>query len=586
MFSILFTDQGAPCKAAIAAACVNKAQLRNVSATVASEAQEPNREFIKQLFIENKLEWPSQIISINTYNPFEYDLIISFSHSSDMPYPELPGNALLVNWHVDDPIEDINDQERVIQSWQTIIERINNLVEDLFGQGYFNAFIQAKRNREIILDNLSEGIIAHGLNRQFFYLNAAAERITGLTKDEIQGKDCHDIFPNKFCSSHCHFCEGSLVPLFPTKPYPLTVKNKNGEERLVEMSVVPLKDNNNLPIGVVASMKDITREHNLATRLGEVEQFSGIVGKCKKMQEIFQTIRELSKSDVSVLVQGESGTGKELVASAIHNEGSRSHKRFVTVNCGALPDTLLETELFGHVKGAFTGAIRDKKGRFELADGGTLFLDEIGDISPSMQVKLLRVLQDGTLQRLGSEKTTTVNVRVIAATNKNLKEEIEAGRFREDLFYRLSVVPVYLPPLRDRKSDINLLASHFLKEEVDDKLDKKPFLSQETLDLLQEYHWPGNVRELLNIIRYLLVKCPNEKIEPSYLPPDIQEKQIALTRVVTPSKGKREKLDRQSVLDALQECKGNKVKAAKLLKVGRATLYRFLTKYQIDTIQY
>jgi len=586
MFSILFTDQGAPCKAAIAAACVNKAQLRNVSATVASEAQETDRKFIEQLFIENELEWPSQIISISAYNPFEYDLIISLSHASDIPYPELPGNALLVNWHVDDPIEDINDPKRVIQSWQSIIERIDNLVEDLFGQGYFNAFIQAKRNRELILDNLSEGIIAHGLNRQFFYLNAAAERITGLTKSEIQGKDCHDIFPNKFCSSHCHFCEDSLVPLFPTKPYPLTVKNKNGEERLVEMSVVPLKDNNNLPIGVVASMKDITREHNLATRLGEVEQFSGIVGKCKKMQEIFQTIRELSKSDVSVLIQGESGTGKELVASAIHNEGTRSHKRFVTVNCGALPDTLLETELFGHVKGAFTGAIRDKKGRFELADGGTLFLDEIGDISPSMQVKLLRVLQDGTLQRLGSEKTTTVNVRVIAATNKNLKEEIEAGRFREDLFYRLSVVPVYLPPLRDRRSDINLLASHFLKEEVDDKLDKKPFLSQETLDLLQEYHWPGNVRELLNIIRYLLVKCPNEKIEPSYLPPDIQEKQIALTRVVTPSKGKREKLDRQAVLDALQECKGNKVKAAKLLKVGRATLYRFLTKYQINTNHY
>ncbi len=581
MFSILFTDQGAPCKAAIAAACVNKAQLRNVKATVASEIQATEKTFMEELFIKNDLEWPSEIISSTSYNPFEYDLIISFDLPKGFPYPELPGNALLVNWQVDDPIEDLTDHKNLVQSWQGIINRINNLVEDLFSQGYFNAFIQAKRNRELILDNLSEGIIAHGLNRQFFYLNAAAERITGLTKKEIQGKDCHDIFPNKFCSSHCHFCEGSLVPLFPTKPYPLTVKNKNGEERLVEMSVVPLKDNNNLPIGVVASMKDITREHNLATRLGEVAQFSGIVGKCKKMQDVFQTIRELSKSDVSVLIQGESGTGKELVASAIHNEGPRSHKRFVTVNCGALPDTLLETELFGHVKGAFTGAIRDKKGRFELADGGTLFLDEIGDISPSMQVKLLRVLQDGTMQRLGSENTTKVNVRIIAATNKNLKEEIEEGRFREDLFYRLSVVPVFLPPLRERTNDIHLLANHFLKEEASDSLDKTPFLSQETLDLLKEYNWPGNVRELLNIIRYLLVKCPNEKIEPSYLPPDIQEKQISSARVVTPIKGKREKLDRQSVLNALHECNGNKVKAAKLLQVGRATLYRFLSKHQM-----
>jgi len=475
--------------AAIAAAFVNKASLQNVNAAVACHSKKIDNIFIDELFIENDLNWPSVIISIDKFNPFEFDLIISFNQSTEKPYPELPGNAHLIYWQVEELYKESTDNHESRSTWQHIFARINNLVEDLFGQGYFNAFIQAKRNREFLLDNLSEGIIAHGLDRRFFYINRAAEKITGLTKEEIQGKDCHDIFPDRFCSTHCQFCDGSLTPLFPTKPYPLTVRNKKGEKKLVEMSVVPLKNNNNLPIGVVASMKDITREHELATKLGEVEQFCGIIGRDPKMQDIYQTIRELSKSDVSVLIQGESGTGKELVASALHNESSRSHKRFVTINCGALPDSLLETELFGHLKGAFTGAIRDKKGRFELADGGTIFLDEIGDISQSMQVKLLRVLQDGTLQRLGSEQTTKVDVRVIAATHKNLKEEIEAGRFRDDLFYRLSVVPIHLPPLRDKKGDIPLLVNHFLEQETSENSTNHPYLAEEVLELLCEYRW-------------------------------------------------------------------------------------------------
>lgn len=582
MFKILFIHHGPADKAALGAACVNSTKLNNVQASVAAQSQKPESSSVKKVMDVNNLSWPIDIIPVETFNPFEFDLSISFDTNNKLSYPELPGNPILVNWQVDGPSPAITDETERFQCWQHILEKIQQLVEDLFGQGYFNAFIQSKRNSELILDNLSEGIIAHGLNRQFFYLNRAAEKITGLTKEDIQGKDCHDIFPDRFCSSHCHFCDGSLVPLFPTRPYPLTVKNKNGEERLVEMCVVPLKDNNNLPIGVVASMKDITREHELAIKLGEVEQFSGIIGKDPKMQEIFQTIKQLSESNVSVLIQGESGTGKELVASAIHNEGPRCHKRFVIINCGALPDSLLETELFGHVKGAFTGAIRDKKGRFELADGGTIFLDEIGDISQSMQVKLLRVLQDGSLQRLGSEKTTQVDVRVIAATNKDLKKEIEAGRFREDLFYRLSVVPVYLPPLRKRYNDIPLLINHFLKQEVIENSTRQPYLAQKTLNLLCEHRWPGNVRELLNIIRYLLVKCPHDKIEPSYLPTDIRENKISSTRVVPPSR-KREKLDRQSVIHALQECNGNKVKTAKMLRVGRATLYRFLSKHQVNT---
>jgi len=238
--------------------------------------------------------------------------------------------------------------------------------------------------------------------------------------------------------------------------------------------------------------------------------------------------------------------------------------------------TLLESELFGHVRGAFTGAIRDKKGRFELADGGTIFLDEVGDVSPAMQVKLLRVLQDGTFQHLGGEKTVRVDVRVISATHKNLREEVAAGHFREDLYYRLCVVPVQLPPLRARRHDIPLLVTHFLRLDSPEKSDHQPpTLAQSTMDLLMEYDWPGNIRELQNIIRYLLVKCPQGIIEPHCLPPDFRPRHLA--SVSTPFRQlKRKKLDQAQVQQALRQCDGNKVRAARQLGVGRATLYRFL----------
>jgi len=222
--------------------------------------------------------------------------------------------------------------------------------------------------------------------------------------------------------------------------------------------------------------------------------------------------------DAPVLIQGESGTGKELVAAAIHNEGPRANKRFVAVNCSALPETLLESELFGHVRGAFTGAVRDKRGRFELADEGTIFLDEVGDLSPTIQVKLLRVLQEGTIERIGSERTLKVNVRLISATNKNLAEEVKKGRFREDLYYRLCVVPLQLPPLRERRTDIPLLANHFLKKALQER-GGEICLSPEAIERMVDYSWPGNVRELQNFIHYALVKCKGNILEVYHFPP-------------------------------------------------------------------
>ncbi|MFH1709104.1 MAG: sigma 54-interacting transcriptional regulator [Planctomycetota bacterium] len=320
----------------------------------------------------------------------------------------------------------------------------------------------------------------------------------------------------------------------------------------------------------VILLEDITELATLRRRLNTEHVFRGLVGRDPQMRALFDSIRELAGIDVPVLIQGETGTGKELVASALHNEGPRRDKLFVPVNCGALPENLLESELFGHVRGAFTGAVRDKKGRFELADGGTIFLDEVGDISAAMQVKILRVLELGTFERVGSETTQRVDIRVLSATNKNLMCEVARGKFRKDLYYRLAVVPITLPPLRDRRGDIPLLAEHILARAAEANRRTVPHLAPETLEVLMAYDWPGNVRELQNWLQYALVQCREETILPAHLPPEYQA-------VVHPHKRTRKrKLAAAAVRRALADSNGNKVAAARALGVGRATLYRFM----------
>jgi transcriptional regulator with GAF, ATPase, and Fis domain len=324
---------------------------------------------------------------------------------------------------------------------------------------------------------------------------------------------------------------------------------------------------------------DITELGQLRSRLKTEQSFAGIVGRDAKMLQLFDTIREVAEVNIPVLIQGESGTGKELVAAAIHNESYGAEEPFVPVNCGALPEGVLESELFGHVKGAFTGAVRDRKGRFELADGGTIFLDEVGELPGATQVKLLRVLQEGTFQRVGGEETIKVDVRVISATNKNLTEEVAAGRFREDLFYRLCVVPVYLPPLRERRNDIPLLAEHLLKRALAEVDRESVVLSPEAVDVMMDYDWPGNVRELENAIRYALVKCRDNLLLPGYLPLKILKSHVPRELYPKkPGKKRKRKLDAESVWLALEEAGGSKIEAARRLGVSRATLYRFLQK--------
>jgi transcriptional regulator with PAS, ATPase and Fis domain len=294
------------------------------------------------------------------------------------------------------------------------------------------------------------------------------------------------------------------------------------------------------------------------------------------MKTLCKTVKQIAQTDAPVLIQGESGTGKELVAQAIHKESRRAINRFVAVNCGALPLGLLESELFGHVKGAFTGAHYEKKGRFELADGGTIFLDEVAELNPEMQVKFLRVLQDGGFERVGETRTRRVDVRVISATNVDLEKAVVDGRFRRDLYYRLCVMPVNIPSLRERGGDIELLAKHFLKQFSEESFHGNIKLSERTITIFNKHHWPGNCRELQNVIQYALVQCQGNMIEPEHLPANLFA--TGAENFIQPRR--LSKLDEKTVLQALQKAGGNKRRAAEILGVSRSTLYRFFDRHR------
>lgn len=309
-------------------------------------------------------------------------------------------------------------------------------------------------------------------------------------------------------------------------------------------------------------------------------EFGGIVGKDTQMQIIFKLIQDIAPTDATVLIQGESGTGKELVARAIHHQSLRKDAPFIVINCSAYPTALLESEIFGHERGAFTGALRQKNGRFEQADGGTVFLDEIGEIQLSAQIKLLRVIQTQKFERLGGEKTLGVNVRLIAATNKDLLEEVKRGNFREDLFYRLNVIPIQMPPLRNRRNDIPLLARHFLRHFAIEQGKEIQDFSSEAMRMLLDYSWPGNVRELENSIEHALVLAKSERIEATDLPSALQTaKKSPKTKTVS----SRTILDSEKKLlqETLEECGWNKKLTAQNLGISRSTLYSKLKKYRI-----
>lgn len=345
------------------------------------------------------------------------------------------------------------------------------------------------------------------------------------------------------------------------------------------INVSPLIDTNDNMMGTVVAVRDETKLASLEKELKERYSFHRIVGKSKAMQRIYTLIENLSEMDTTVLITGESGTGKELVAGALHHNGARSEKPFICLNCSALSENLLESELFGHVKGAFTGAIKDKKGRFHYAHGGTLFLDEIGDISPMIQLKLLRVLQEKQFERVGDSTPVKIDVRIIAATNKDLPRMIRDGRFREDLFYRLKVVELNIPPLRERLEDIPLLSNHFIKK-FNSKFKKQiQDISDEALHVFMAYSWPGNVREMEHSIEHAFVLCREEIITPDHLPAEIS-KISAGPRPVFAEKNRS--VSDQQIMQMLEQTRWNKARTARKLGISRQTLYRRMKKNDFD----
>ena len=437
--------------------------------------------------------------------------------------------------------------------------------------------IREKERSEAIINSIADGVFTLSTDMTLTSFNKSAEAITGYAAAEVIGKPCRSIFRSKGCDHICPVRQ-MLASGRPVTGVEMEITTKNGLKVPVSMSTAVLLDETGEVIGAVETFRDLSTVKTLTEELRGKYSFRNIIGKSHEMREVYQLIKSVAPTNVTVLIQGDTGTGKELVARAIHYESPRAGKPFVVVNCAALPETLLESELFGHVKGAFTGAVSDRKGRFERADGGTLFLDEIAEVSPAIQVKLLRVLETKQFESVGDSRTKGVDVRLVCATNRNLKDLIARQEFREDLYYRINVVAINLPPLRERDEDIPLLVDHFV-EKLNTETGKHVVkVSQGAMDLLIDHAWPGNVRELENAIGHAFVHCRGDTIQPAHLPRELVEAAPHVeSGFITP--GSLEEVEKALIAETLKRCKGNRSMAARRLGIGRSSLWRKIKKY-------
>ena len=435
-------------------------------------------------------------------------------------------------------------------------------------------------DREVtILDSINEGVFTVDRDWRITAFNQAAERITGVARQQAIGSACCDVFRANICEKNCAL-RRTMETGQPIVNATAHIVNENGRRVPIRIATALLKGKRGEIVGGVETFQDLTQVEQLQKELQARYSFEDIVGRSPAMIRLFEILPQIAASSSTVLIEGASGTGKELFARAIHNLSPRKKKPFVAVNCAALPDTLLESELFGHMAGAFTDAKRDKPGRFQLAEGGTIFLDEIGDISPAMQVKLLRVLQERVVEPLGGVKPMAVDVRVIAATNKNLTKLARTGDFREDLYYRIRVVHLTLPGLDKRREDIPLLIDHLIAKF--NRLQGKQIagVSDKVLARLMEHDYPGNVRELENIIEQAFVLCRGGTIELNHLPPELRP---AAGRVAPNGQPMSlEALEKLLIIETLQRRKGSRKLAAEELGINVSTLYRKIRTLGID----
>lgn len=439
-------------------------------------------------------------------------------------------------------------------------------------------------------DAMADGLFTVDAQGRFVAWSAGAERITGYTAEEVIGQPCR-ILEGPNCKGFAKLAE--LMESSQPKPEGICnqqckVLSKVGRELYIHGNVRLLFGENGQVAGAVGTFTDLTDFVLASERIALLEEqartrvaLGRLVGKSAPIQEVFRRLRLAADSDVTVFLSGESGTGKELAAEAVHTQSGRKDGPFVAVNCSAIPESLLESELFGHVKGSFTGAVKDKTGMFQSAEGGTLFLDEIGDISPMLQLKLLRVLQEKEIRRVGDERPIKVDVRVITATNKDLKSLISKGEFREDFYYRIHVFEIALPPLRQRREDIPLLVEHFVEEFSASQQKHVTGVTREALQRLLEYPWPGNVRELRNAIEHAMVIVSDDTIALLDLPPEIRGFDHAQSSAGTKFSPEQE-AEREEILAALRATDGNKTEAAKQLGISRVTLWKKIRKLNLE----
>ena len=438
---------------------------------------------------------------------------------------------------------------------------------------------------DVILDSIADGVFTVDNEGRITSFNRAAEKITGFSRDEALGQFCFDVFRASICQEACAL-QKTLDTGKQIINLPITVLTKSNRELPISISTAVLRDASRRIVGGVETFRDLSVIEELRKELTDRYTFHDIVSKNHRIGKIFEILPDIAESESTVLIQGPSGSGKELFAKAIHHLSPRADGPYVRVNCGALPDSLLESELFGYVKGAFTGADRDKPGRFAAAEGGTLLLDEIGDVSTVMQVKLLHAIQEREYEPLGANTPRKADVRIIAASNRNLAEMVNQGSFRNDLFFRINVVKIDLPPLAERREDIPLLVEHFVRR-FNAKRDKDiSGVSDAVMEILMRHSFPGNVRELENIIEHAFVLCKGGVIQPECLPAELMMEHTGSKpikgRPPSPVQQPLQSAEAATIVEALERCNGNRVEASRYLGISRTTLWRKLKKYGLE----